>query len=266
LRRRRGKALRKNYKYIYGPVASWRLGSSLGVDPISHRRKACTFDCVYCQIGRTRQFSAKRKIFVPTEKIIEEIKSLPPAKIDYITFSGAGEPTLAKNLGELIKRVKEITGAKVAVLTNSSLMYRKDVREDLRSADFVAAKLDASCEKIFRAVSRPMRGTNFKKIIKAMRDFKRGYKGKFALQIMFVKANKRDAARIAALARGIAPDEVEINTPLRPSAVRPLSKKEIAEISKLFKGMNVIDVYKTKRKKVAPISPKSTMRRRGKRA
>ncbi|MCK5584343.1 MAG: radical SAM protein, partial [Elusimicrobiales bacterium] len=138
----------KKFKYIFGPVPSWRLGSSLGVDLISGTRKTCSFDCVYCQVGRTLKLSSRREVFVKKSEILKEIKSLPKAKIDYITFSGMGEPTLAKNLGELIKAVKKVRPEKVAVLTNSSVLNRKDVRDELMEADFVIAKLDASNQKI----------------------------------------------------------------------------------------------------------------------
>jgi len=98
----------KKYKYIYGPVDSWRLGRSLGVDLISRDDKICTFDCVYCQVGKIATFSDRREVFVPTEEIIGEIKSLPSLEIDYVTFSGRGEPTLAENLGEVIREIKKM--------------------------------------------------------------------------------------------------------------------------------------------------------------
>ena len=107
------------YKYIYGPVSSWRLGRSLGIDPISSFQKTCTFDCVYCQSGRTEVFSTRREVFVPTEALIQELNSLPEVSIDYITFAGNGEPTLAKNLGGMIRAVKIIRREKIAVITNS---------------------------------------------------------------------------------------------------------------------------------------------------
>ncbi len=83
------------YKYIYGPVFSWRLGRSLGIDPISKEKKICTFDCLYCQLGKTDRLTNIRSMFVPTVEIIKEIRKIPPLKIDYLTFSGRGEPTLA---------------------------------------------------------------------------------------------------------------------------------------------------------------------------
>ena len=147
----------KSYKYIYGPVPSWRLGSSLGIDPISDRSKVCTFDCVYCQIGRTKIFRDERKVFIPVAEIIKELDLLPPVQIDYITFSGAGEPTLAKNLGQMITATKKNNKSKIAVITNSSLIDREDVQKDLMLADFVIAKLDAASPDIFETINQPMK-------------------------------------------------------------------------------------------------------------
>ncbi|RKY42517.1 MAG: radical SAM protein [Candidatus Makaraimicrobium thalassicum] len=255
---------RKEYKYIYGPVPSWRLGSSLGIDPISGEGKICSFDCVYCQLGRTVLHTKRRKVFVPVSKIIKEIRSLPPVKIDYMTFSGTGEPTSAKNLGKMIKAVKRIRKEPVAVLTNSSLMYRKDVRKDLSLADVVIAKLDASSERTFRRINQPVEGMKLADIVRAIKKFKTGYKGKLVLQIMFMEENRGYAGRIAQIAKEIGPYEVQLNTPLRPSVVEPLSRKKMIEVGRYFKGMNVISVYKSPRKRVKPISGEDTMRRRGK--
>ncbi|UCH12021.1 MAG: radical SAM protein [Candidatus Omnitrophota bacterium] len=254
----------KNYKYIYGPVPSWRLGSSLGIDPLSEKVKICNFDCIYCQIGKTKIFAKERKVFVPTAKIIKEIKSLPAVRIDYITFSGSGEPTLAKNLGQMIKAIKKISKEKIAVLTNSSLMHRKDVQKDLLLADFVVAKLDAHLQDIFVRINQPMKTIGLEKIIKGIKKFKGKFRGKLALQIMFIDENKKYAKQISKIVRKIDPDEVQLNTPLRPCGVRPLSRKELAAIKQYFKGMNCIFVYGSEKKKVKPISKKETIKRRGK--
>lgn len=251
------------HRYIYGPVSSWRLGSSLGIDPISGRDKVCTFDCVYCQISDTKIFSRKRKIFVATKDIIAEIKSLPPLKIDYMTFSGSGEPTLAKNLGELINEIKKIKNEKLAVITNSSLMNLKDVRDDLMNADLVMAKLDAPDEELFNKINRPMKGITFDSAIDGIKEFRAIYKGKLALQIMFMDQNKDRAKELRELARGLRPDEVQINTPLRPCATKPLSRKELDAIKVYFKDMNVKCVYKSEKKKVDSLSKEDTLKRRG---
>ena len=107
----------KSFKYVYGPVSSWRLGCSLGIDPVSKGRKICSFDCIYCQVGKTGLLIDERHRFINCEDIIKELDSLPPLEIDYITFSGAGEPTLASNLGEMIRGIKKIRQEKIAVIT-----------------------------------------------------------------------------------------------------------------------------------------------------
>ncbi len=257
--------MKKVYKYIYGPVSSWRLGSSLGVDPISvDKGKVCSFDCIYCQVGKTRHFSGTRKIFIPTEKILQEIKSLPPVKMDYITFSGAGEPTLAKNLGKLIKEIRKIRKTKIAVITNSTLMNKKDVRKDLAGSDLVMAKLDAHREKLFCKMNKPIYGINFNNTIKGLKKFRKEFKKKLALQIMFTKANKNYAKEISELAKSIKPDEIQLNTPLRRCRIKPLSKKELGKLKKFFKGTNCVNVYEKKRKKVKSITVGIANKRRGK--
>ena len=252
------------YNYIYGPVPSWRLGSSLGIDPISEKEKVCSFNCTYCQLGKNGVYTKKRRIFVPTEKIIKEIKSLPSVDIDYITFSGRGEPMLAKNLGAMITEVKKIRKEPIAVLTNASLLYRKEVRKDLFQADFVIAKLDAFSEKLFRNINRPVKGINLSKVIEGIKKFSRNYCGKFALQIMFVPENEKYIKEIVRLVKNLGADEIQLNTPLRLCAVKPLSKKKMKEIEQYFKGLNTISVYKSVRKKVKSVSKKDTLKRRGK--
>ncbi len=255
----------KKYKYIYGPVSSWRLGSSLGIDLISmDKGKVCNFNCIYCQIGKTSIFSNRREIFVPTAKIIEEIKALPLIEIDYITFSGSGEPTLAKNLGQAIKAIKKIRKEKIAVITNSSLMDREDVQEDLSFADFVIAKLDACSQDLLLRINRPVKTIKFDAIVKGIKKFRTKYKGKLALQIMFLKENQEKAGEIARIAKEINPDEIQINTPLRPCGSKPLSKAELSIIKGYFKDLNSISVYESEKKRVEPISKKNTLRRRGK--
>jgi len=254
----------KNYRYLYGPVPSWRLGSSLGIDPISKKEKVCTFDCIYCQLGKTRRLTSERKIFIPVAEIIKELDSLPRLKIDYITFSGTGEPTLAENFGEMIKAIRCIRPERIAVLTNSSLMPKEDVIKDLFLADLVACKLDASSQDIFELVNHPVNGIKISTIIRAIKDFKSCYKGKLALQIMFMEENKIYAKEIAQIARDIGPDEIQLNTPLRPCGIRPLSKDEMDLIETHFRGLNTISVYKAEKKAVQPVSSADTLKRRGK--
>ena len=255
------------YKYIYGPVSSWRLGRSLGVDPISQDKKYCTFDCVYCQLGRNGSLGEERKVFVETQLILDEIKKVPDLTIDYITFSGTGEPTLAKNLGELIGAIKEIRTEKIAVLTNSSLLNRKDVREELSMADFVIAKLDAPSKEVFDQVNNPASGITFKKTLEGIKEFKQGYRGRLGLQVMFVDSNIESAPSIAALTKDIDPDEVQINTPLRHSDSGALSKVEIERVKSSFLdepglAAEIITVYESEHTRVTPLDKAGVIKRR----
>ncbi|MDP8266178.1 MAG: radical SAM protein [Candidatus Aceula meridiana] len=236
---------------------------SLGVDPISCDEKICNFDCTYCQLGKTQQHTNERKVFVPTQNIINEIKELPEVKIDHVTFSGRGEPTLAKNLGEMIKEVRLLRQEKIAVITNSSLMTRLDVQQDLSLADFVLAKLDASDEKIFQNVNQPSDALVFDQLVDAMHIFKKDFKGKFALQIMLLEENKNKVEEIANLARKISPDEVQLNTPLRPCGTKPLTRGDLNDIKKAFDGLYVVSVYDLEQKQYHPFDEKKTTSRHG---
>jgi len=201
---------------------------------------------------------------VPVENVIKELESLPPLKIDYITFSGTGEPTLAENLGEMIKAVREIRKERIAVLTNSSLMHRDNVIKDLFLADLVVAKLDAPSQDIFELVNKPIKNIRMGAVIRAIKDFRSCYKGRLALQIMFMEENKNFAKEIARIAEEINPDEVQLNTPLRPCGIKPLAKDEMTVLEGYFRGLNTVSVYKAVKKGVRPISSEYTLKRRGK--
>ena len=266
----------ENFKYIYGPVSSWRLGSSLGIDLLSGAERICSFDCVYCQLGRMSTYRLERKEYVSSDAIMAELKRLPKVVVDYITFSGRGEPTLAENLGQVIKKIKQIRKEPVAVLTNSSLLERKDVRQDLSCADFVSLKLDACSQDSFDKINNPAKEVKFDSIIEGIKEFRKEFRGRLAIQIMFIEENKNNLEELISLALAIKPDEIQINTPLRLSDVKPLSKDELSEIKKKFSSecsslfgegsVKVISVYDSGRdKKITSISSKDTLRRRGKR-
>ena len=250
---------------IYGPVSSWRLGRSLGVDLVSTKGKTCSFDCIYCQLGRTVHPLAKRRKFVTMSRLAQELETVRNIVVDYVTFSGVAEPTLASNLGQAIELVKSVLGLPVAVLTNSSLMLREDVRRELGQADVVVAKVDAPNEELFRQINRPKIKSTLDEIIQAIRLFREGYRGKLALQMMFVEANRGCAPEMARIAEELSPDEVQINTPLRPCAVKPLTPEEIAAIRQEVTGLKgVVTVYEALKPEVTPLNLKETLQRRPK--
>ncbi len=248
---------------IYGPVPSWRLGRSLGIDLLSTKGKTCSFDCIYCQLGRTVQPLTERKEFARLDKLATELEKVKDVGADYATFSGIGEPTLASNLGEAIKLVKSVLGLPVAVLTNSSLMSQEDVRRDLGLADVVVAKVDAPNEKLFRKINQPITRYTFAGILRALKLFRKEYRGKLALQMMFIEKNRGYAPEMARIAEQLSPDEVQINTPLRPCAVQPLSPGEIATIRGAFSSLKgVVTVYEAPRLEAIPLNQKETLLRR----
>jgi wyosine [tRNA(Phe)-imidazoG37] synthetase (radical SAM superfamily) len=250
-----------SFQYLYGPVHSWRLGRSLGIDPLSNIQKTCNMDCAYCQLGKTVRVVESRKEFVPTPAIMEEIRRLPLHFVDYLTFSGRGEPTLASNLGAMIRRTKACRKERVAVITNSSLLYREDVQDDLKEADFVLAKLDASNPGVFHAMGGGQ--LDFETVLDGLRQFRKKYRGKFALQIMLINQNLTDVAQLAGLASQIGPDEVQLNTPLRPCGVAPISALEMRAAKKFFHGLPVLTVWDAPHQEYTPLDQEATIKRHG---
>jgi wyosine [tRNA(Phe)-imidazoG37] synthetase (radical SAM superfamily) len=247
---------------VYGPVPSWRLGRSLGIDLLSTECKTCSFDCIYCQLGPTVHPLTERREFVTLSQVASELEAVQGVEADYATFSGVGEPTLAANLGAAISLSKSLLDMPVAVLTNSWLMPREDVRRDLAAADVVVAKVDAADEETFHRVNRPVPGYCLDEVLRGIELFRRSYQGRLALQMMFVEANKHAAAALAQIARRLSPDEVQLNTPLRPCGTRPLSPQEMAAIKREFAGLKVVEVYQAAAVEVRAFDAVQTLRRR----
>ncbi len=248
-------------KTVYGPVPSWRLGNSLGIDPIC--RKACSFDCIYCQVGGTESKTAKRKNFVDGKKVERELQqALQKTKPDVITFSGMGEPTLAMNLGEITKTIRKNSNLPIAILTNSSLLYIQGVRKVLQELDIVCAKLDACNEKTFEKINKPVEGITFQQTFGGIKKLSKKFKGKLALQVMFVEENREKAEEIASAARELNPDEVQINTPLRSCPVKPLSRRELDAIKEKFSGLKTVSVYDAEKPDAKALDLNETMQRR----
>lgn len=259
----RRKKMKNRFQYLYGPVYSWRLGMSLGIDPLSQKSKVCNFDCIYCQLGRTADYVTERRQFVSTQALLDEIRLLPRSQaIDHLTFSGRGEPTLASNLGEMIRALRSVRSEEIAVITNSSLLYRTDVQDDLGFADYVLAKLDACSQKTFHRIDLP-KGITLKQIVQGITDFRQGFQGKLALQIMFMPENRQYAKEIAEIARRIGADEVQISTPLRRSAVPPLSASELEDIKQYFQDLSAVTVYEKERRNIPAMQTQETIRRHG---
>jgi wyosine [tRNA(Phe)-imidazoG37] synthetase (radical SAM superfamily) len=205
--------------YVFGPVPSRRLGRSLGVDLVP--LKTCSYDCIYCQLGRTTCKTIERKEWVPLEAVLNELKGKLSTRPDYITLSGSGEPTLYSRLDELIQRIKAMTDIPVAVLTNGSLLWQEEVQRQLASADLVMPSLDAGDPTTFHLVNRPHKAITFEKMLSGLIAFRRHFHGRYWLEVLLVSAFtdfEPELATIRACAARIAPDRVLLGTVTRPPA------------------------------------------------
>lgn len=200
---------------VYGPVHSWRVGLSLGIDLICET-SVCSFNCTYCQLGNIVRHTGERKIFVPTSKVIEDLRASRWREADIITFSGSGEPTLALNIGECIREIRALTAKPTLVLTNGILLADPQVRRDLAESDRVYVKIDAADQEVFERINRPVEGVSLQGIVAATVQFRREYRGFLGIQSMFTPANIHQAEQMVEIYRSIAPDEVQLNTPTRP--------------------------------------------------
>ena len=235
-------------KYIYGPVPSRRLGNSLGIDPIPS--KTCNYQCIYCQLGKTTNFTNERKDFSPKEEIIKEMEesiNLNKNEFDYITFVGSGEPTLYKSLGDLILKAKELSEKPICVITNGSLLHHEDVKDELIFSDVVLPTLDAGDEKLFIKINRPHPSIKFEKMIQGYIDFRKEFKGKFWIEIMLMKGindSKEELLKIKNKLDLIKPDRIDINVPIRPpteSWVQIPDKSVIPILNDVFGEYNNIN-------------------------
>ncbi len=205
--------------YVYGPVPSRRLGRSLGIDLVPP--KTCTYDCIYCQLGRTTNKTTQRKEWTPLRNVLKELEARLPSEPDWITIAGSGEPTLHSGIGSLIKAVKAITDTRVAVLTNGSLLWLPEVRDALCGADLVIPSLDAGQERLFRHINRPHRDITFHRMIDGLCEFRKSFAGQYWLEVFLLGGitglpiQVREIAEIAGL---IGPQRVHLNTVIRPPA------------------------------------------------
>jgi wyosine [tRNA(Phe)-imidazoG37] synthetase (radical SAM superfamily) len=208
-------------KMVYGPVPSRRLGISLGVDIVSF--KTCSYDCIYCQLGRTVDKTLIRKEYVPLEAVLDETarRLAEDSRPDYITLSGSGEPTLYSRLGELITGLKRLTRTPIAVLTNGSLLWNPDVRLGLLECDVVIPSLDAGSDDVFQRVNRPHPDLDFAQVLSGMASFRLEFGGQIWLEVFLLRRFTADLVqveRLARLAEILEPDRIQLNTVLRPPA------------------------------------------------
>ncbi len=223
--------------YVFGPVPSRRLGWSLGVDLVPF--KTCSYDCIYCQLGRTTLHTVQRREYVPVAAILQEVetKLKENPTPDYITVSGSGEPTLNAGLGRVIRDLKKLTSLPVAVLTNGSLLYDQNIQEELAAADLVIPSLDAVTVSVFERVNRPCGQVSLEQAIKGLKDFAGGFRGRLWIEIMLVRGfndGDEEITALTAVLKDLPAEKIQLNTVTRPpveSFARPLEREQMERIA-----------------------------------
>ena len=223
--------------FAFGPVPSRRLGRSLGVNNIP--KKVCSYNCIYCQVGETKMFTIERRAYIKPEVLESEVKErIKDQKVDYITFVPDGEPTLDENIGVEIKLMKKY--GKVAVITNGSLLFMENVREELHSADWVSVKVDAADERTWKEIDVPHKELSFSEVINGIEKFSEEYNGELVTETMLVNGmndNEENLQRIANFIKGLNVSKAYITLPLRPPrilSVKPPSKDKLQRAYMIF--------------------------------
>ena len=233
------------YNTLFGPVPSRRLGISLGIDLVP--MKTCTLNCIYCECGKTSHLTLERKEYVSFEAVKKELTHYLAhhARPDFITFSGSGEPTLNSKIGDVIRFLKDrVPDVPVAVLTNSTLFSRKQVRSDIKHAVVVIPSLDAVTEKIFNKINRPSPHLHVDTIIDGLIRFRKEYRGKIWLEVFIIPGMNDTTAELNALKLVIGkikPDQVHLNTLDRPGSVstlRAATREELKHVLNVFQMEN----------------------------
>jgi wyosine [tRNA(Phe)-imidazoG37] synthetase (radical SAM superfamily) len=210
-------------KYVFGPVTSSRLGRSLGLDLLAAR--ACTMDCLYCEVGRTDVLTRERAVFAPAAAVLDELAAWVRAgheMPDYVTLGGMGEPCLNADMGAIIDGVREICpSVPVAVLTNSTLMADARVRAELGRADAVLPSMDSLVEAEFRTINRPAPGLTAAGVAEGLLEFARGYAGRVFLEVLLaagINDSEENLELLRAFVARLGPDRVDVVTMSRPGA------------------------------------------------
>jgi wyosine [tRNA(Phe)-imidazoG37] synthetase (radical SAM superfamily) len=232
--------MKTNYKYLFGPVPSRRLGRSLGIDVTPF--KTCSFDCLFCQCGATTESTTQRKEFVPFKEVCSELELWleQDGQADVITFAGSGEPTLYSRLGDLIDFIQSKTDIPVIVLTNGTLLYREEVRAETAKADQVKISLSAWDEASFQKVNQPADGLSFHLLCEGEHLFREQFTGPLSLEVFLmdgINSAPDEVQQIAEIAKTIRPDQVHLNTAVRPPAdasVRAVPKEQLEQLCSLF--------------------------------
>jgi len=230
----------KKYKHLFGPLMSRRFGRSLGIDLCP--MKTCSYDCIFCQLGKTPQKTTKREEFFPLKDICNEIAHWlkTDGNAEYITLAGSGEPTLYSRFGELTDFIHSKTDIPVLLLSNGSLFWQKEVREAASKIDVVKLSMSVWNQDLFDRINRPVSGLIFEDMVNGEIEFRKKYKGKLILEVFLlegINATQSDVRKIAQFAKQIKPDTIHFNTVTRPAAegfAHSVAKKEMEQFSEMF--------------------------------
>ena len=242
-----------DYKYLFGPVPSRRFGRSLGVDLNPY--KTCSMDCVFCQLGRTTEKTVIRKEYVPTDAVLSELEEwlINDGMADYITLSGSGEPTLHSRFGEVLQFIRKNSEIPAVLLTNGTMLNLQEAREAASVANVVKISLSAWDQASYRWVNRPHPQLRFDQLVEGQKAFRAQFKGELWMEVFLVggmNSMQDDVRKIAALAKQIEPDRIQLNTAVRPPAedfAAPLSKEQMEELTNLFHpAAEVIAEFRTR--------------------
>lgn len=230
-------------KHVYGPINSRRLGKSLGVSLIVP--KVCPLDCIYCEARATTNLTMERREYVDINEVLEEIdqvlSSIPTP--DYITFSGAGEPTLNSGIGRVLSHLKKFhPECKVCLLTNGLLLKDKLLQQELSGLDMIIPSLDASNEEEYIKINRPVPGETLEKLVDGIADFHRNHPSVFMALEMFIAPGINDSgeslSRFEVLVKKIAPDAIQLNTLDRPGVIDDLRPADAVTMEKFAEVLN----------------------------
>lgn len=233
-------------KFVFGPVNSRRLGISLGIDLLPY--KTCSLDCIYCECSKTTRYCVERENFFDWKNIVGEIDSFlakSDIKLDYITFSGSGEPLLYKNIKKVIAHIKTTyPHLKIALLTNSTLLHQKDVIDDIKGIDLLVPSLDSATQEGFNKIDKPSPNFNIpiETIIESIKNAKNSIKGETWLEIFIVPGindTEDELLKLKNAVKYINPHKIQINSIDRPGTekwIKPLPQDKREYIEKFLSG------------------------------
>ena len=244
------------FSHLFGPVPSRRLGVSLGIDLIPF--KTCSLDCVYCECGKTTVLTEERKEYVQTTEVLEELKKYLDTKpeLDYITFSGSGEPTLHSKIGKIVYFIKNnYPTYKLALLTNGTLFTDKSLIEDVKDVELIIPSLDSASDEVFHKINRPYKNLSIEKIINSLTELRQINNGQFWLEVFIIPGLNDTAEEIQLLKKAIEkikPDKIQLNTLDRPGTenwVKPASRERLIQISNILGNKSeIIKTFKSRKK------------------